>query len=154
MPSYCDSCKVNFTMQLLSCCLADSSIAYILFISSAEVAQVISEDSYGLVFGVNTFVALVLQTILTLIVSDRKGLELKEADQFLVYGCCYAVLGIFYVFLGGFTWGRYGCKGAPVEDKNSECGSLQEEKLAAADYGGTALALPIEMNSEEERPTA
>ena len=125
---------------------------FILF-NSAEVAQVISEDSYGLVFGVNTFVALSLQTILTLIVSDRKGLELKEADQFLVYGCCYAILGIFYVFLGGFTWGRYGCKGMPVEDKDSETGSFQQQKTEVG-YGGTDLSTSLEISTEEERPTA
>ncbi|CAG7720962.1 unnamed protein product [Allacma fusca] len=88
-------------------------------VASAEVAQVISEDSYGLIFGINTFVALSLQTILTLVVADRKGLEMKEKEQFLVYGSCYVILGGLYVFIAGYTFVKYGCKGqAKVLENN------------------------------------
>lgn len=40
-------------------------------------------ESYGLVFGLNSFLALVLQTILTVIVSDKRGLSLPPRQQVL-----------------------------------------------------------------------
>ena len=48
---------------------------------SYEVASRISPDSYGLVFGVNTFMALFFQTILTLVVADDAGLALPPRTQ-------------------------------------------------------------------------
>ena len=48
---------------------------------SAEVAKHLTEDSYGLIFGVNTFLALALQSALTLIVVSEGGLGLKIHPQ-------------------------------------------------------------------------
>ena len=44
-------------------------------------ASRIQPDSYGLVFGVNTFMALFFQTILTLVVADDAGLALPPRTQ-------------------------------------------------------------------------
>jgi len=41
----------------------------------------LKQESYGLVFGINTFLALLFQTILTLIVADQAGLALSPKDQ-------------------------------------------------------------------------
>jgi hypothetical protein len=41
----------------------------------------LNENSYGLIFGVNTFIALVLQSILTVIVVDERLLELDTRTQ-------------------------------------------------------------------------
>lgn len=38
-------------------------------------------ESYGLVFGVNGFIALIMQTILTAVVSDKRGLGLPVRGQ-------------------------------------------------------------------------
>lgn len=45
-------------------------------------------ERYALVFGVNTFIALALQTLLTLIVVDASGLGLKITTQ---VRCCFAL---------------------------------------------------------------
>jgi hypothetical protein len=50
-------------------------------IFSFEVARHICDDSYGLVFGFNTFLALLFQSILTLIVADDAGLALDPRTQ-------------------------------------------------------------------------
>lgn len=58
---------------------------------SSEVAKNIPPDSYALVFGVNTFLSLVLQTCLTLVVTSSAGLALDIRTQvnFLyLYHCC------------------------------------------------------------------
>jgi hypothetical protein len=54
---------------------------YIFFFFSFEVARHICDDSYGLVFGFNTFLALLFQSILTLIVADDAGLALDPRTQ-------------------------------------------------------------------------
>jgi hypothetical protein len=51
------------------------------FVNSAEVAKNISEDSYGLIFGVNTFIALALQSVLTLVVVSDTGMALEIRPQ-------------------------------------------------------------------------
>lgn len=71
--------------------------------SSAEVAQKIREDSYALIFGINTFVALAIQTILTLIVADDVGLALGERSQFKIYGGYHGLLGLFFVIVAFFV---------------------------------------------------
>lgn len=79
-----------------------SYINYILFrvfyqmmlaVASAEVANKIRPDSHGLVFGINTFLGLALQTVLTAIVVDRSALALKPMTQFVVYGAIFIFLG-------------------------------------------------------------
>jgi thiamine transporter 2/3 len=54
---------------------------HIYFIYSAEIAKHLNENSYGLIFGVNTFIALVLQSVLTVIVVDERVLALDTRTQ-------------------------------------------------------------------------
>lgn len=56
----------------------------------------LSVERYALVFGMNTFIALAIQTVMTVIVVDQRGLNLPVSTQFLVYGSYFAVIaGIF-----------------------------------------------------------
>lgn len=55
-------------------------IVFLLYFS-CEVAKNIPADSYALVFGVNTFMALVVQTLLTVIVNSPMGLTLNIRTQ-------------------------------------------------------------------------
>lgn len=57
-----------------------------IFHNSSEVAKGLKQESYGLVFGINTFLALLFQTILTLIVADSAGLALSPPDQVIEEG--------------------------------------------------------------------
>lgn len=54
---------------------------HIYFIYSCEVAKHLNENSYGLIFGVNTFIALVFQSVLTVIVVDERVLALDTRTQ-------------------------------------------------------------------------
>lgn len=54
-------------------------MSYNFIIYSFEIAKCISEDSYGLIFGVNTFISLLLQTILTLtVVTGNLNLHIRS----------------------------------------------------------------------------
>lgn len=72
---------------------------FLITISSAEIAKHLEEDSYGLVFGINTMFALLAQTILTLIVISESGFKLDIFGQYLVLGIYHFVLGGIYVFV-------------------------------------------------------
>ncbi|KAG8580516.1 hypothetical protein GDO81_007316 [Engystomops pustulosus] len=75
-----------------------SSYMLLITIATFQIAVNLSMERYALMFGMNTFVALVLQTILTIIVVDSRGLALDIITQFLVYGCYFAVIsGIFFI---------------------------------------------------------
>lgn len=65
-------------------------------ICATKIAENISEDSYGLVFGFNTFIALVIQTCLTLSVVSS-GFMLPPPGQYFVYACIYFSLGGAYL---------------------------------------------------------
>ena len=77
-------------------------------VASFEVASKISETSYGLVFGFNTFLALSLQTVLTSTVADSAGLALPPATQFQVYGGCYLTVGLIFTVTAGLSFLRGG----------------------------------------------
>ncbi|XGW35205.1 hypothetical protein V3C99_018880 [Haemonchus contortus] len=72
---------------------------YHLFITvaSTNIACQLTTETYGLVFGWNTFVAVVLQTALTLIVVDSHGLNLDIRTQFVVYAGYFAVVTALFV---------------------------------------------------------
>ncbi|KAL1489991.1 hypothetical protein ABEB36_013908 [Hypothenemus hampei] len=72
---------------------------FVITIVSSEIAKQIDEDSYGLIFGLNTFLALVFQTILTLIVVSAGGFALAPRGQFLVYGVFHLVLGVIFIVI-------------------------------------------------------
>nr|XP_009673563.1 PREDICTED: thiamine transporter 1 [Struthio camelus australis] len=75
-------------------------IIYMLLITIAtfQIATNLSVERYALVFGVNTFIALALQTVLTLIVVDASGLGLDIFTQFMIYASYFAAISL--VFLG------------------------------------------------------
>ncbi|CAL1678513.1 unnamed protein product [Lasius platythorax] len=67
-------------------------------VASFEVAKCISEDSYGLIFGVNIFFALLTQSLLTFIVVNKLMLNIRQ--QFFVCGSYFVILGVIYVLIG------------------------------------------------------
>ncbi|XP_030612026.1 thiamine transporter 1 [Archocentrus centrarchus] len=75
---------------------------YVLLITVAtyQIAASLNMQRYALVFGVNTFVALLLQSLLTLVVVDSSVLGLDVLTQFLVYGAYFAVISVIFLLAG------------------------------------------------------
>uniref|UniRef100_A0A3P8SIH0 Solute carrier family 19 member 2 n=1 Tax=Amphiprion percula TaxID=161767 RepID=A0A3P8SIH0_AMPPE len=75
---------------------------YMLLITVAtfQIAASLSMQRYALVFGVNAFVALLLQTLLTVVVVDTAGLGLNVYTQFLIYGAYFAVISVIFLLAG------------------------------------------------------
>ncbi|XP_040307665.1 thiamine transporter 1 isoform X1 [Herpailurus yagouaroundi] len=80
-------------------------IIYMLLITIAtfQIAANLSMERYALVFGVNTFIALVLQTLLTLIVVDASGLGLEITTQFLIYAGYFALIAVVFLASGSVS---------------------------------------------------
>lgn len=51
------------------------------FTFSYQIALHVELNGFGLIFGWNTFIALCLQSLLTFIVTDKKGLDLDQRMQ-------------------------------------------------------------------------
>lgn len=79
----------------------------VITVASFEVAKHLSEDSYSLVFGINTFLALVLQSLITFIVAGGNVLILDIRQQFLVYSGYFGVLGFIFMIMAFFTISNY-----------------------------------------------
>ena len=46
-----------------------------------QLALNVDHESYAFIFGFNTFIALVMQSILTIVVADQRGLDLGVRTQ-------------------------------------------------------------------------
>lgn len=61
-------------------------------------AKRLNDDCFGLVFGLNTLMALIFQTFLTQVVVT--GLALGAIDSYTIYSAYFAVLGAVYGVAG------------------------------------------------------
>ncbi|KFQ23696.1 Thiamine transporter 1, partial [Merops nubicus] len=80
-------------------------IIYMLLITIAtfQIATNLSVERYALVFGVNTFIALALQTLLTLVVVDASGLGLDIFTQFMIYASYFAAISLVFLASGIYS---------------------------------------------------
>uniref|UniRef100_A0A8C5LPU2 Solute carrier family 19 member 2 n=1 Tax=Leptobrachium leishanense TaxID=445787 RepID=A0A8C5LPU2_9ANUR len=94
-------------------------VSYILFrslymllitIATFQIAANLSMECYALVFGVNTFIALVLQTLITLIVVDSSGLGLDLFTQFKIYAGYFGFISLIFFGSGLYRLVK-NCKG-------------------------------------------
>ncbi|KAJ6654128.1 hypothetical protein lerEdw1_007396 [Lerista edwardsae] len=80
-------------------------VAYILFrgsyqflvpIAIFQIAASLSKELCALVFGINTFLATVLKSIITIIITDKRGLGLSVHPQFYIYFGYFTLLAVAY----------------------------------------------------------
>ncbi|KAK5868310.1 hypothetical protein PBY51_009337 [Eleginops maclovinus] len=72
-------------------------------ITTFQIASNLSMECYALAFGINTFLALFLQTIITLVVVDEATLGLDIVTQFIIYGSYYAFISVLFLIRGTYT---------------------------------------------------
>ena len=99
---------------------------------SIQLAYAVDHDSYGLIFGFNTFLSLVLMTALTLTVADEHGLDLDIRTQVCdtVYCICIhcthyttflcVVCGVWWILLFPITAVHWSWSLHPHEDRLAE----------------------------------
>ncbi|KAL5243875.1 hypothetical protein ACI65C_011285 [Semiaphis heraclei] len=70
-----------------------------LTVAESEVAKRLSRDSYGLVFGFNSFIALFLHTLMTYGIVQGHIISVSTIQQFLIYAVYYICIGaVFLIF--------------------------------------------------------
>lgn len=84
---------VSYVGYTLFCTL----FAFTITICSAEVAKRLADDTFGLIFGINTLVALIMQSILTFVVVSETIMKLNVITQFLIYAGFYFVFAFLYI---------------------------------------------------------
>ncbi|XP_070685061.1 solute carrier family 19 member 3b [Pempheris klunzingeri] len=89
-------------------------------ITTFQIAANLSMECYALTFGINTFVALSLQTVITVIFVDEATLGLDIVTQFIVYGSYYAAISSLFLIRGTYT--------ACVSRRNPEHSQTQEQE--------------------------
>ncbi|XP_069546879.1 solute carrier family 19 member 3b [Brachyistius frenatus] len=72
-------------------------------ITTFQIASNLSMECYALTFGINTFVALSLQTVITVTVVDEAALGLDIVTQFIIYGSYYAFISLLFLIRGTYT---------------------------------------------------
>uniref|UniRef100_A0A4W5KKS4 Solute carrier family 19 member 2 n=1 Tax=Hucho hucho TaxID=62062 RepID=A0A4W5KKS4_9TELE len=104
---------------------------YMLLITIAtyQIAANLSMQRYALVFGVNTFIALLLQTLLTVVVVDSVGLGLDIFPQFLIYASYFAVIAVIFLMAGLYklVWRR---RSQPAAQPQTDSGETESDCLS------------------------
>uniref|UniRef100_A0A8C4U1G0 Solute carrier family 19 member 2 n=1 Tax=Falco tinnunculus TaxID=100819 RepID=A0A8C4U1G0_FALTI len=97
-------------------------IIYMLLITIAtfQIATNLSVERYALVFGVNTFIALALQTLLTLIVVDASGLGLDIFTQFMIYASYFVAISLVFLGSGIYSITRAYRRQEPMQSRSPE----------------------------------
>ncbi|XP_062251605.1 thiamine transporter 1-like [Platichthys flesus] len=72
-------------------------------ICTFQIAQALNRKRYALVFGVNSFVGTVLQSVLTAIVINTKSLHLSITSQFFIYASYFAAMSLVFTLRGLYT---------------------------------------------------
>ena len=102
--------QMMITVARLSCMCTTIDVLAITnpyIVCSFEVARSIGDSSYGLVFGFNTFVALLFQTALTLAVADDAlWPALAPRSQFVVYGAYWIAIAVLFLAIFGVSVAR------------------------------------------------
>ncbi|XP_074245535.1 reduced folate transporter isoform X1 [Saimiri boliviensis] len=117
------------------------SYQFLVPIATFQIAVSLSKELCALVFGVNTFFATIVKTVITFIVSDIRGLGLPVRQQFQLYSVYFLLLSIIY-FLGAVLDGVRHCQRgrhqplplaqdlrSPAEEKATLALSVQDKDL-------------------------
>ncbi|KAF3690574.1 Thiamine transporter 1 [Channa argus] len=68
-----------------------------------QIAKALNRERYALVFGMNSFVGTVLQSVLTAIVINTKSLQLTITSQFFIYASYFAAISLLFTARGLHT---------------------------------------------------
>ena len=139
--------------------LFNTTYQLVITIATYQIAKHLTVQRYALVFGCNMFVALVLQSLLTVIVVDYRTLNAPPELQYLIYSGCFFVLGVLFsckatysITVSGWIWSwrnRYETV-EPDVDGNHGSGELSDDCFESND-GGDPQG-DQEVNISDERP--
>ncbi|CAG9539698.1 unnamed protein product [Cercopithifilaria johnstoni] len=95
-------------------------------IAQWNLAKKMIGELYGLVFGLNSFIALLLQTLLTITIPDQRGLNMPVREQFLVYAGCHVFIGTIFLISPFYSFIKCCMSTTPVQTEQSKSYVLQQ----------------------------
>ncbi|XP_070538092.1 thiamine transporter 2-like [Ptychodera flava] len=110
-----------------------ASYQFLITIASFQIAAHLTTERYALVFGCNTLVALALQSLLTVIVVDKHGLDLPANTQFKVYSGYFFIIGGIFMSKAIFTLTSNGWRASCSQrwdTADTDTGNCEEKYLA------------------------
>ncbi|CAK6977495.1 Hypothetical predicted protein [Scomber scombrus] len=127
----------NIWVCYMSYVLFRSFYQFLVPIATFQIASSLTKELCALVFGINTFLAIILKSIIILIFSDKGGMGLDVHSQFLVYFIYLAVLTVVYLVCAAVVITRH------YRNQPSGGGGTNDQTTP------TELS-PVAANSEEE----
>ncbi|XP_061094894.1 thiamine transporter 2-like [Conger conger] len=98
---------MNLTSNIWICyaCYMVFKSLYMLLttICTFQIAKNLKTECYALMFGINSFVAVTLQTILTATVINTKSLRLPLTTQYYIYATFFATIAMIFLIRGVYT---------------------------------------------------
>ncbi|XP_043861215.1 reduced folate transporter isoform X2 [Dromiciops gliroides] len=112
-------------------------------IATFQIASSLTKELCALVFGVNTFLATILKTIVTVVVADKRGLGLPVRSQFRVYFGYFTVLAVAYFSGAVYTAMRH-CRQSrlqsiPLANELRSPTEMAEKRPSSEDDGITGV---------------
>src|SRR4051794_38402607 len=90
-------------------------------------------ESYGLVFGTNSFIALIMQSLLTFVVTDKRGLGLHVRQQYLIYSLLHFIIALIFFCSVSYTILNYIIKRCHKTGANGANGVSGESEATVSD---------------------
>ncbi|XP_043931842.1 reduced folate transporter isoform X2 [Protopterus annectens] len=100
----------NIWLCYASYILFRSSYQFLVPIAIFQIAASLTKELCALVFGINTFLATVLKSIITLVVADKRVLGLSVHPQFYVYFTYFTILAVAYLGAAVYVLTTHHCK--------------------------------------------
>ncbi|ODM96232.1 Thiamine transporter 1 [Orchesella cincta] len=110
----------------------------VIIIASSEVAESVKEDSEAFIFGINTLIALVIQALLTVLITGEQGFELDIRDEFVVYGLYSSLLGVIFLLIAIQNRNKH------WEVHSSPDGGVTEHEFSENVCSGTIVTMSTE----------
>uniref|UniRef100_A0A665W581 Solute carrier family 19 member 3b n=1 Tax=Echeneis naucrates TaxID=173247 RepID=A0A665W581_ECHNA len=108
-----------------------SCYMFLITITTFQIASKLSMECYALMFGINTFVALSLQAIITVIVVDEAALGLDILSlQFIIYGSYYSAISLLFLIRGTYT----ACISHPTATQPEDKGQKSSVEVIDAEH--------------------
>uniref|UniRef100_A0AC34FLQ2 Reduced folate carrier n=1 Tax=Panagrolaimus sp. ES5 TaxID=591445 RepID=A0AC34FLQ2_9BILA len=105
---------------MYGCYIAYRSLYQVMItIAQWNIAKKMVCESYGLVFGANSFIALIMQSLIMFIVADKRGLAMPVRQQYVIYAGLHFLIAVIFAVSVAYTVATYFCRKTKIVDQTS-----------------------------------
>nr|CAB3266127.1 thiamine transporter 1-like [Phallusia mammillata] len=100
----------------------------VITITQFQLAIGLTTESFALVFGVNTFAAVLLNAVLTVILIDKAVLGLDVRTQFIVYSVYFGIVACVFLIHSAYNLYQKFCQQKQTSDSTSATGDKDKQE--------------------------